>query len=163
LGRAFRFLIRRRKGIDLHCTFTEKIGQRIWPLAYYFVQVKSTEQPWRFNSKKSVVQFLTLPLPMFLCIVTKKDLRLRVCSTCSRLSILREIPDELSLFPSDMSDEGNRWHDATNRINLEQPILDFTLNEIVDPALGSRSQQNSTLRSIKKAFNFDRHTMHEVS
>lgn len=128
-------------GIDLHCTLTETIGQRIWPLAYYFVQVKSTEKPWKFNSRKSVEQFLTLPLPIFLCIVTKDDLRLRVYSTGNRLSILREIPDELLLFPGDVSDEGNRWHDETNGINLEQPILNFTLNEIVDPAFASKAKE----------------------
>lgn len=45
-------------GIDLHCTLTDTVGPRIWPVAYYFVQVKSTEGPWEFTSRQSVEQFL---------------------------------------------------------------------------------------------------------
>src|SRR5437764_11214650 len=60
-------------GIDLHCTLTETIGQRIWPVEYYMVQVKSTDGPWVFASKQSVDQLFKLPSPVFFCIVTKKD------------------------------------------------------------------------------------------
>lgn len=32
-------------GIDLHCSLTETIGQRIWPVEYYMVQVKCSDEP----------------------------------------------------------------------------------------------------------------------
>ncbi len=59
-------------GIDLHCTLTETIGQRIWPVEYYMVQVKSTDEPWVFSSKQSVEQLYKPPSPVFFCIVTKE-------------------------------------------------------------------------------------------
>src|SRR5215510_4078379 len=32
-------------GLDLHCTLSERKGRRAWPVAYYSVQVKSTNRP----------------------------------------------------------------------------------------------------------------------
>ena len=41
-------------GLDLYCTLTERVGQRIWPRAYYSVQVKSTFESWKFESPDSI-------------------------------------------------------------------------------------------------------------
>lgn len=161
-------------GIDLHCTLTETVGQRIWPLAYYFVQVKSTQDPWVFSSVRSVSQFLKMPLPVFLCIVTKKELRLRVYGTHNRFSILKEIPDKLYLYPGDVSTEGKHWQNKTNWINLGAPILDFTLNDIVDESYALKAKQilqrciaeehtHLLLRSIGvPVFETSAHTTNEV-
>jgi hypothetical protein len=119
-------------GIDLYCTLTETIGQRIWPADYYMVQVKSTDEPWVFSLKQSVEQLYNLPSPVFFCVVTKKELRLRVYSTLNRLSVLQEIPSELHLFPGDTHKGVPRAHDSTNRISLGDPILNFTMSQIVD-------------------------------
>ncbi|MCA9076887.1 MAG: DUF4365 domain-containing protein [Planctomycetaceae bacterium] len=128
-------------GIDLHCTLTETVGQRIWPVEYYMVQVKSTEGPWDFSSKKSVEQLFKVPLPVFFCIVSKKELRLRVYTTVNRLSVLEKTPDELHLFPGDAHHGVPRSHGETNKISLGEPILDFTINKIMDPAFARNAKQ----------------------
>src|SRR4051794_14153724 len=56
-------------GLDLYCTLTERIGQRLWPIASYNVQVKSTPDPWEFPDERSVKWIVEHPLPVFLCIV----------------------------------------------------------------------------------------------
>lgn len=128
-------------GIDLHCTLTEKVGQRIWPVEYYMVQVKSTEGPWVFSSKKSVEQLFKVPLPIFFCIVTKNELRLRVYSTVNRLSVLGKPPARLHLFPGDDHNGVPRSHGEKNKISLGEPILNFTMNQIVDAAFARSAKQ----------------------
>lgn len=128
-------------GIDLHCTLTETIGQRIWPVEFYMVQVKSTDEPWVFSSKQSVEQLYKLPSPVFFCIVTKKELRLRVYSTLNRLSVLQETPSELQLFPGDTHTGVPRARDATNRICLGNPILNFTMSQVVDEGFAVKAKQ----------------------
>src|SRR5262249_28611267 len=115
--------------------------QRIWPIEYYTVQVKSTEGPWVFSSKKSVEQLFKVPLPVFFCIVRKKELRLRVYSTLNRLSVLEETAAELHLFPGDTHKGMPRSHGETNKISLGEPILDFTMNQIVDTAFARNAKQ----------------------
>ncbi len=70
-------------GIDLHCTLTERVGQRAWPRSYFSVQVKSTTDAWDF--KDAVQWLIEYPLPLFLCVVDKASTRLRVYHTCPRL------------------------------------------------------------------------------
>jgi hypothetical protein len=60
-------------GLDLYCTLTERIGQRLWPKAYFSVQVKSTPDLWKFDSAESVRWLIEHPLPIFLCVVNKKE------------------------------------------------------------------------------------------
>src|SRR5579871_262979 len=48
-------------GLDLYCTLTKRIGQRIWPQAYYAVQVKSTMDPWTFDGQDSVKWLIEYP------------------------------------------------------------------------------------------------------
>jgi hypothetical protein len=36
-------------GLDLLCAVTERKGRRAWPVAYYSVQVKSSDEPWLFE------------------------------------------------------------------------------------------------------------------
>ena len=65
-------------GIDLYCTLTERLGQRAWPKAYFAVQVKSTMDPWIFNSADSVRWLIQHPLPVLLCAVDKTSARIRI-------------------------------------------------------------------------------------
>src|SRR5262245_25812776 len=60
-------------GLDLYCTLTERVGQRIWPRAYYSVQVKSTLESWTFESPDSIRWLIKHPLPVLLCVVLKKE------------------------------------------------------------------------------------------
>ena len=41
-------------GIDLYCTLTENIGLRSIVTDYYSVQVKSTDDPWLFDTPESI-------------------------------------------------------------------------------------------------------------
>jgi hypothetical protein len=41
-------------GLDMYCTLLEPDGRRVWPRAYYSVQVKSTMEPWIFAGPESV-------------------------------------------------------------------------------------------------------------
>jgi hypothetical protein len=127
-------------GIDLYCTLIESIGKRIWPVEHYLVQVKSTDGPWVFSSKKSVEQLYKLPSPVLFCIVTKKDLRLRVYSTLNRLSVLEETPSSLRLFPGDRHRRTSEVHDETNDISLGDPILNFTMRQIVNKLFAAKAQ-----------------------
>src|SRR5262249_12594312 len=71
-------------GIDLYCTLLEKVGKRSWPRAYYSVQVKSTLEPWVFDSPESIKWIIEHPLPISLCIVEKKTATIRVYHTAPR-------------------------------------------------------------------------------
>ena len=51
-------------GVDLYCTFTERIGSRSWPRAYFAVQVKSTMDSWVFDGAESVRWLVEHPLPL---------------------------------------------------------------------------------------------------
>lgn len=90
-------------GLDLYCTLMEQVGKRSWPTAYFAVQVKSTEDPWVFESADSVRWLIEFPLPMFLCAVTKKDARLRVFQTLARFLAWSHppLPEKMTLTPSD--------------------------------------------------------------
>src|SRR6266571_4269860 len=61
-------------GLDLHCTLTERVGQRLRVASYFSVQVKSTDDlfTWTFNDAESVKWLIEYPTPLFLCTVSKK-------------------------------------------------------------------------------------------
>ena len=61
--------------------FTEGDSRRAWAYAYYVVQVKSDEKPWEIIGERSVEALIKVPLPLFLCVVQKKQQRLRVYHT----------------------------------------------------------------------------------
>lgn len=121
-------------GIDLYCTLTERIGQRAWPLAYFSVQVKSDEQPWVFDTERSVRWFVEYPLPLFLCIVDKSSSRLRLYHTSPRFYAwsLPPLPERLELIPSDevegrCTQWGGDW-----KFSLSTPIVDVSVEELLD-------------------------------
>src|SRR5271157_2691519 len=74
-------------GLDLYCTLTEGDSKRAWAHAYYVVQVKSDEEPWEINHERSVKALVQVPLPLFLCIVNKKEQRLRIYQTSPRFYV----------------------------------------------------------------------------
>jgi hypothetical protein len=128
-------------GLDLYCTLMESVGRRWWPSAYFAVQVKSTDDPWIFESAESVRWLVEFPLPMFFCIVTKKKARLRIFQTLPRYFAWSHppLPDKLTLVPSEES--GGRfvsWSPDTIAkepdvtLSLSAPILDFTIENTLD-------------------------------
>jgi hypothetical protein len=66
-------------GVDLYCTlFSERQGQRVWPVAYYSVQIKSEIEPWKFTHPESLRWVVEYPAPLLLCIIKKNDGLVRV-------------------------------------------------------------------------------------
>ena len=90
-------------GIDLYCTLAERIGQRLWPRSHYTVQVKSTAAPWVFDGDEAVRWLVEHPLPLFLCVVDKSSLRLRVYHTAPRFYVwcLPPLPKRIELVPGE--------------------------------------------------------------
>jgi hypothetical protein len=123
-------------GIDLYCTLVERVGQRAWPRHYYAVQVKSTDEPWQFTAPESVRWFVQFPLPLFFCIVTKKEARLRVYHTSPRFYVwsLPPLPACVTAIPGEGTEgRHTRWEVGTS-FSLSAPILDFTVTQALDDA-----------------------------
>lgn len=118
-------------GLDLHCILTERIGQRIWPLDYYSVQVKSTDDDWVFAGRKSVEWLVKYPLPIFLCVVTKTEARIRVYHTLPRFTVWATplLPRRLVLRPGSGYEGTVLEWGGGDSFSLGAPILDFTVQD----------------------------------
>src|SRR6266542_765144 len=103
-------------GVDLYCTLTDRIGQRARVRDYFVVQVKSTEDAWKFNDVESVRWLVEHPIPLFLCTVNKKQGRIRVYHVMPRFYVwsMGALPTSLELTPSDESKgEFVQWQNAS--------------------------------------------------
>ena len=138
-------------GLDLICTLTERVGQRLWPKASYCVQVKSTPDSWVFDDERSVKWIIEHPLPVFLCVVNKKEAKLSVYHTSPRFSagITTPRPPRLEMVPGKAGDGyGLAWQRDGYELGengehpLSAPIAEFTLTEILD------DEFHSTIKSI---------------
>lgn len=121
-------------GLDLFCTLTERIGQRIWPMHYFSVQVKSTMDPWKFESEGSIRWLIEHPLPIFLAVVHKSEARVCVYQTSPRFYVwsLPPLPPRLILQPSELRDgRCTEWAEG-EKFGLSAPILDFTVQDILN-------------------------------
>jgi hypothetical protein len=122
-------------GFDLYCTLSQRSGNVAWPDLPYTVQVKSDFKPWSFENPKAVEWLIKHPLPLFLCVITKPQLQLRVYQTTPRFYFWtsQQIPTCLNLVPDEAATEGGGkgWHDATST-SLGAPILNVTLGELAD-------------------------------
>jgi hypothetical protein len=129
-------------GIDLYCTLLEQDGKRAWSRAYYSVQVKSTMDPWVFDSPESVRWIIEHPLPLFLCIVQKSEARILVYHTTARFAawVLPMHKNYLKLIPGTETKaqtvEGGWTKDDS--FNLTAPILNFTIQEVLNPDFRSQ-------------------------
>jgi hypothetical protein len=136
-GTAIPVLHQEDTGLDIYCTLLEPEGRRAWPRAYYAVQVKSTMDPWVFDSPESVRWIIEHPLPIFLCIVQKAEARILVYHTTPRFAawILPLHQNRLELIPgietkAQTVDGG--WATGES-FNLKAPILNFTIQEVLAP------------------------------
>jgi hypothetical protein len=119
-------------GLDLYCTLTEGDSKRAWAHAYYVVQVKSDEKPWEIVSERSVKALIEVPLPLFLCVVQKKQQRLRVYHTSPRFYVWTypPYPARVSLIPGEPGNGvSTQWQDG-EQFNLSAPILEFGVHQI---------------------------------
>ena len=96
-------------GLDLHCTLSERKGRRAWPVAYYSVQVKSTNRPVVYSSRESVEWLVGYPSALLLCVVDKKKAQIRVFQTMARFgaAVNIQLPERLRLVLSTPAGEGH--------------------------------------------------------
>lgn len=126
-------------GVDLYCTlFSERDGQRVWPEAYYAVQVKSDETVLTFPHPKSVEWVVRYPAPLFLCIVEKKAGLIRVYQTFARFgaAVSNALPSSFVMVPEGREDPaaGAYGQDGDGRYLLGAPILRFRIKDLLDDA-----------------------------
>jgi hypothetical protein len=119
-------------GIDLYCTLTERVGQRARVEDYFTAQVKSTEDPWPLQNREAVEWLIHYPTPLFLCVVNKKETRVRVYHVFPRyyLWAMGQVPDSLELTPGS-GKEGQmvQWTSASS-YSLSAPIIEATLADL---------------------------------
>jgi hypothetical protein len=121
-------------GLDLYCTLVDRQGPRAWPRAYFSVQVKSGLTPWEFNSPESVRWIIEHPLPVFLCVVLKSELRILVYPTTPRFAVWTHPWErtQLKMIPLRATEASMSAWAEENEFTLDAPILDFTLQDVLD-------------------------------
>ena len=129
-------------GIDIYCTLLERDGRRALPKAYYSVQVKSTLEPWIFDSPDSVRWIIEHPLPVFLCIVLKAEARILIYPTTPRFAawILPLHKNHLVLIPGTEKRAQpikTSW-EVGSSFELKAPILDFTIQDALEDTFRTR-------------------------
>lgn len=134
-------------GLDLYCTLTERVGQRLWPISSYCVQVKSTSDPWEFADARSIQWIVEHPLPVFLCVVNKRTATISVYHTSPRFFIWTAVPERkrLVMLPGTKGKGyGMPWEEKEYKntkdgeYHLSAPIAAFTLTEILDDDFHSK-------------------------
>jgi hypothetical protein len=133
-------------GIDLTCTLMEQVGKRYlakWP---YTVQVKSNMDPVVFEGQEAVRWVIEHPLPLFLCVVDKASAHLSVYHTLPRFYAwsLGEWPERLEMVPAPFcpgqDGRGPQWG-GSDSYSLDQPILDFTITQMLDNDFWSQARR----------------------
>ncbi len=130
-------------GIDLHCTLTERVGQRAWVRGYFSAQVKSDDAAWVFAGIESVRWLLEHPTPLFLCVVDKKELRLRVYQTSPRFLAQLESPrpERVVLEPACGAEDAAAVRTNPGAYSLGVPIIDYTVRELLDERIAQRARE----------------------
>jgi hypothetical protein len=91
-------------------------------------------KPWVLKDQESVRWLVEHPLPFFLCVVDKRNARLRVYHLSPRFYVwvLQQLPSSLELIPSsDHKGVGTQWQNETTYL-LSAPILDATVTDFLD-------------------------------
>ena len=121
-------------GVDLSCTFVERVGRLARVSEYYSVQVKSDTSPWAFNDPESVRWLLQHPTPLFLCTVDKTAGLIRVYHAMPRFCVaaMGRLPSRLELQP-ETGHGGSfvNWTDGT-KFSLSAPIFEAGLRDLTD-------------------------------
>jgi hypothetical protein len=109
----------------------EREQQVLVPRAYYAVQVKSDLDPWVFKTSREVRWFVECPMSIFLCVVAKRESRIRIYHTSPRFYAWSHppLPDRLELIPGEGTEgKCTEWSGGTT-FSLSAPILDFLLGQ----------------------------------
>lgn len=121
-------------GIDLYCNLVEAVGKRALARSSYTVQVKSNMAPWEFDGREAVRWLIEHPLPLFLCVVDKLQIKLRVYHTIPRFWVwaFGKEWESLRLRPTvETKGERIQWEGETE-FSLGAPILDFGIEDLLD-------------------------------
>jgi hypothetical protein len=135
-------------GIDLHCALTERVGWLGRVTDYYSVQVKSTDDSWKFGDSESVKWLVQYPQPLFLAHVEKKLGVVRVFHVAPRFTVglFPPLPSSLELTMEDTDDGSSvQWTDNT-QFSLSAPILRVGIEDLLDKT------RMTALRSIFQAW-----------
>lgn len=121
-------------GVDLHCTLTKPIGQRAVVTDYYSVQVKSNDDPWKFDTIDEIRWVFDYPTPLFLACVDKTGGTLSVYQTMPRfLAGFYPAPSLLELAPTALEDGMcAQWAEGGQQFSLSAPILRVSLADLLD-------------------------------
>jgi hypothetical protein len=119
-------------GLDLYCTLAEMKGRRAVVRQYFVVQVKSDDKPWILEHSESVKWLVEYPSPLFLAVVDKKDLLVRIYHLMPRFGLLGLLPARLELKP-EITNEGEtpKWLNAES-VSLSAPIVQVTMKDLMD-------------------------------
>ena len=128
--RAFRSRILRIRASSYTARSLSGKGRRARPRHYYAVQVKSTMDPWTFESEESLLWLIRQPVTIFLCVIDKNRGRVRVFQTMPRYYLWAHgrLPARLELIPEDTNEGRAMQWDGGERFSLSAPILDFTFD-----------------------------------
>jgi hypothetical protein len=121
-------------GVDLLCTLTERVRGKDQVREYFTVQVKSTDDAWTFEDRDSVRWLIEYPTPLFLCTVSKKDLRIRVYHVFPRFVVwsLGDLPETLELTPGQgPTGKFVEWADGSS-FSLSAPIIEASVDDLMD-------------------------------
>jgi hypothetical protein len=121
-------------GVDLHCTLTKPMGQRAVVTDYYSVQVKSNDDPWKFETADEIKWVFEYPTPLFLACVDKSGGVLSIYHTMPRfLAGFYPAPSLLELTPTALDDgECAQWAEGGQKFSLSAPILRVSLADLLD-------------------------------
>jgi hypothetical protein len=147
-------------GLDLICTLTERDGQRLWPVATYSVQVKSTRSPWVFADKRSIRWIVEAPMPVFFCIVDKRTAKVSIFNTWPRF-LAWVMSDSFERIEMTVGESGTgKIEVEINRdgtYSLSAPIAEFAITDILDAEL------HSQIRSILQVWiQYDQSNIHRI-
>jgi hypothetical protein len=123
-----------------------RVGKRFLARSPYTVQVKSSMDPVVFEGTETVRWLIEHPLPLFLCVVDKASARLSVYHTLPRFYAwsLGRWPDRLEMNPvpavPGQAGRSPNWGGGYS-FSLDQPILDFTINQMQDDAFWENARQ----------------------
>jgi hypothetical protein len=121
------------------------MGQRAVVTDYFVVQVKSTTDPWVFETREAVKWVVDYPIPLFLACLDKRQGILRVYQITARFQagLGGHLPDRLELYPEDIELGGvANWEDGKS-FPLSAPILRVTLEDLIN---------EETMLSLREVF-----------
>ena len=113
-------------------------------MAYYSVQVKSTNRPVIFSSRESVEWLVSYPSALLICVVDKKKAFIRVFQTTARFgaAVTLALPERLKMLLNSPAGEGRTldWDDVGN-CKLGPPILEFKTDDLLNDDLVRKYRQ----------------------